>query len=319
MTPVLVLMSPRRGSSLCIGSCVAPRVAAGLQAVPPTVFIPDHRRLGLQAGRGTRRRCVGFSLVELLVVIAVIGLLIALLLPAVQAVREAARRLSCLNNLRQMGIGLHGFHDAYGRFPEGGVEFRKLRDSDGELLYPQGRQLAWSAYLLPYIEFRSLAKRINFTKNFDSLENAQAAAEIVPVYLCPSVSRQSHLVDGRGACDYGGINGKQNSRDQNGVMLYGQTVCIRDILDGTAHTLIVSEDAGSRYGQWINAENVFAVGFCINDQRAPWFDNEIRSEHPGGANGLFADGAVRFLREEINLNILAALCTRRGGETVGDY
>ena len=138
----------------------------------------------------------GFSLVELLVVIAVIGLLAGLLLPAVQASRESARRMTCLNNLHQIGLGVLAFHDVYKRFPEGGVEMRSLRGPDGKLLYPNGRQLAWSAYILPYVELQSLARRIDFRKAFDSPENAAAAAEIVPLYLCPSNPRQSYLVPG---------------------------------------------------------------------------------------------------------------------------
>ena len=90
----------------------------------------------------------GFSLVELLVVITIIGVLIALLLPAVQAAREAARRVSCLNNLHQIGIGLQNYHAACGCFPPGGIE-PAFRVSNG-------RQFAWSAFLLPYIEQESL-------------------------------------------------------------------------------------------------------------------------------------------------------------------
>ena len=262
----------------------------------------------------------GFSLVELLVVIAVIGLLISLLLPAVQAAREAARRLGCSNNLHQVGIGLQSFHDSFKRFPEGGVEMRMLVSPEGDPLYPNGRQLAWSAYILPYLELKSLSDRIDFKKAFDSTENAAAAAEIIPTYLCPSVSRQSYLVEGRGACDYGGIYGERIVSSNNpprGIMLYGQTVRIRDITDGTAHTLMISEDCQCKSMQWINGLNVFDVAYAINT--APAFENDPRSKHPGGVNGLMADGSVRFLCNELDLKTLAAICTRNGGEPVGDF
>jgi prepilin-type N-terminal cleavage/methylation domain-containing protein/prepilin-type processing-associated H-X9-DG protein len=262
----------------------------------------------------------GFSLVELLVVIAVIGLLISLLLPAVQAARESARRLGCSNNFHQIGIGLQSYHDSFKRFPEGGVEMRTLVSSSGSLLYPNGRQLAWSAYILPYLEMKSLSGRIDFKKAFDSPENAQAAAEIIPAYLCPSVSRRSYLVQGRGACDYGGIYGERIVSGNNpprGVMLYGQSVRIRDIADGTAHTLMISEDCLCKNMQWINGMNVFDVAYALN--AAPAFENDPRSKHPGGVNGLMADGSARFIRNEIDLKTLAALCTRNGGEPPGEF
>jgi prepilin-type N-terminal cleavage/methylation domain-containing protein/prepilin-type processing-associated H-X9-DG protein len=260
----------------------------------------------------------GFSLVELLVVIAVIGLLAGLLLPAIQSSRETARRMACLNNLHQIGIGMLAFHDVCKRFPEGGVEMRFLRSPDGKLLYPKGRQLAWSAYILPYVELQSLARRINFRKAFDSLENAKAAAEIVPLYLCPSNSRQSYLVEGRGACDYGGIYGEQiltNNNPPRGVMLYGEYVRIRDIIDGTSHTMMISEDSWSQDMQWINGLNVFDVSAPINTAH----ENDLHSKHPHGVNGLFADGNARFLSEDMDLNILAAICTRNGKEPVGEF
>jgi len=261
-----------------------------------------------------------FTLVELLVVLAIIGLLLALLLPAVQAARESARRMACGNNLHQIGIALHGFHEVHGHFPQGGVEMRTIRGPDGRLLYPHGRQLAWSAFILPYLEQTGLYKQIHFQKAFDSPENAAAAAQIVAVYLCPSVVRPSPVVQGRGACDYGGIYGERitgPNEPPKGTMLYERPIAIRDITDGTARTLLVSEDSGFKDGQWINGLNVFDQAFAIN--QAPAFENDIRSKHPRGANGLLADASVRFLHEEMDLKILAAICTRAGGEPVGEY
>jgi prepilin-type N-terminal cleavage/methylation domain-containing protein/prepilin-type processing-associated H-X9-DG protein len=266
-------------------------------------------------------RSPGFSLVELLVVIAVIGTLIGLLLPAVQAAREAARRISCASNLRQIGIGLHNHHQARGHFPVGGIEPVSAR-------WPRGRQLAWSAFLLPYIEQQPLHARIDFDKAYNSEENAGAAAMVVPTYICPSVARSSYLLDGLAICDYGGIYGEQIAYDgrlpspplrnspPKGTMLFDQRIRIRDIHDGTSSTLIVSEDSAGPAAQWINGQNVFDQSLPINSPDAPWFDNEIRSEHPGGANAVFCDGSMRFLNETMELNILAAVCTRAGREPV---
>jgi prepilin-type N-terminal cleavage/methylation domain-containing protein len=274
----------------------------------------------MQRNRIRFAHALGFSLVELLVVIAIIGLLVGLLLPAIQSARESARRMTCLNNLHQIGIGTLAFHDVFKRFPEGGVEMRALRGPDGKLLYPKGRQLAWSACILPYVELQSLAKRINFRKAFDSPENAAPAAEIVSLYLCPSHCRSSYLVQGRGACDYGGIFGETiltNNNPPRGVMLYGQFVRIRDVVDGTSHTMMVSEDSGFADMQWINGLNVFDVAYPIN--QAPPFENDPRSKHFHGVNGLMADGNARFLSEDMDTNILAAICTRNGKEPVGEF
>ncbi|MBN2580438.1 MAG: DUF1559 domain-containing protein [Pirellulales bacterium] len=262
----------------------------------------------------------GFTLVELLVVIAIIGILIGLLLPAVQAAREAARRASCCNNLHQIGVGVHAYHDEHGTFPPGAIEMRSLTSMPRFA----ARQIAWSALILPYVEQKSLYKSLDLSKPFDHPDNALAAAQVLPLYLCPSVPRNSFLVENRGACDYGGIMGQTlvpSATFQDGVMIDKEKgtdpVRIKDIRDGTPYTLIVSEDSAWMDGQWINGQNVFVVSWPIN--HPPNGDNEIRSKHPDGANGLFCDGSVRFLQEEMDLETLKGISTRSGGETVDPF
>ena len=285
--------------------------------------------------RGLSRRAgsAGFSLIELLVVITIIGVLVALLLPAVQAAREAARRISCFNNLHQIGLGLHGYHEVHGCFPPGGVEHRMMiNPATGKRYGANGRQFAWSAFLLPFIEQQPLHEQIDFSKPFDSEENARAAAVVISTYICPTVARTSCLIDGRGVTDYGGIYGERiqfpggPARQNNppkGVMLYDRAICIQEIQDGTSYTLIVSEDSAWADGQWINGLNIFDQAYAINFPPDPangiYPENEIRSQHPGGANGAFCDGSVRFLSETMQLQTLAAICTRAGGEIVGDF
>ncbi|MBW3598461.1 MAG: DUF1559 domain-containing protein [Planctomycetes bacterium] len=261
---------------------------------------------------GLARVARGLTLVELLVVIAIIGLLAAVLLPAVQAAREAARRAQCLNNLHQIGVALHAYHDVHRRFPPGGIEPRPI--------WPQGRQFAWSAFLLPMLEQESLSEQIDFNKAFDDPANADAAAIVISGYLCPSTPRDSPLHQGRGGCDYGGIYGERITSPNNppkGIMLYDEALGFADVLDGASTTLIVSEDANFPDGQWINGRNIFDQSFAIN--QAPKFENDIRSRHPGGANGLFCDGSARFLSETMPLEILAAICTRAGQEVVTSF
>ncbi len=255
-----------------------------------------------------RRRCA-FTLVELLVVLAIIGILIGLLLPAVQAVREAARRMQCQNNLHQIGIALHNYHSAFRKFPPGGIEVRPE--------VPGGKQLAWSAFVLPFLEESAAYQRIDFDLAYDAPENAEVAATPIETYLCPSTPRTTLLSRGRAVTDYGGIYGERilsRNYPPRGVMIHDKAIRFRDITDGTQHTLVVSEDAGFPDGQWINAWNLFDQAFSIN--RAPKFENDIRSMHPQGANALSADGSVDFLNENIDLELLAAMCTRNGHEDI---
>jgi len=264
-----------------------------------------------------RSRCAvirhAFTLVELLVVIAIIGVLVSMLLPAVQSVREAARRTVCLNNLKQIGLALQNHHSAREAFPVGGTGWRGPWS-------PDETQIAWSAFLLPYIEQGNVFELIEFTEAFDSPVNAIAAEKILDVFICPSSLRGRQLSDGRGPCDYGGMFGERITGPNNppkGLMVYGESYSHRDITDGSSHTIIIAEDSDFSDGQWINGRNLFDQAFAIN--RAPNFENDIRSRHPDGANAAFADGHVRFLAEEIDLETLAAICTRAGGEVVGEF
>ncbi|HEV3204673.1 MAG TPA: DUF1559 domain-containing protein, partial [Gemmataceae bacterium] len=139
------------------------------------------------------------------------------------------------------------------------------------------------------------------------------------IYLCPSKPRGEYRYEGRGIIDYGGIFGQAlfgNNNPPNGTLLFDKPIRISMITDGTSHTLMASEDTQRDDGQWINAMNLFDVAAPIN--QGPVWDPDIHSYHPGGANGLFADGSVRFLKETMELRVLAAIVTRAGGEIVPD-
>jgi len=254
-------------------------------------------------------RLPGFTLIELLVVIAITAILIALLLPAVQAAREAARRIQCFNNLRQMGLALHVYHDLGDRFPPGGW----IRGpGKGNLVW-----LAWSALLLRHVEQEALYNGLNFARPFNSPANGTAAVTVLSVYLCPTSTRPDPRSGGLGAADYGGMFGERITSPNDppkGPMTYDQAFSIAAIRDGTSQTLFVGEASAWPEGQWINAHNVFDQAFPIN--KAPAFENDLRSDHPGGAQGLFGDGHARFIKESIDPRTLAALCTRAGGEVV---
>ena len=259
----------------------------------------------------------GFTLIELLVSITLIAALVALVLPAIQSSREAARRSLCQNNLRQIGLGLLQFHDVHKEYPVGCIECRRYQSKIG-------RQLAWSAHLLPYVEQKVLYNRLNLSKSFDDPVNSEPASSLLSVYVCPSSDLSLSIRNSdRGPIHYGGIFGEMiTTRNQppKGVMLIDQAVSIPEILDGTSFTLIVAEDSRFPDGEWINGKNIFDQAYAVNSPKAdPTKENDIRSEHPGGAYGLTCSGSVHFLTETMDEKVLAALCTRAGNEPIGDW
>jgi prepilin-type N-terminal cleavage/methylation domain-containing protein/prepilin-type processing-associated H-X9-DG protein len=262
------------------------------------------------SGRPARRRSA-FTLVELLVVLAVIGILVGLLLPAVQAARESARKASCKNNLKQIGLALHQFHHDKGRLPIGCVEWRGMGGD------PRDRQLAWSAYLLPYLEQSNLFEAIDLGRPFDAPENAGVAATRVQVYLCPSAPRRDQQ---RGPTDYGGLYGERmvTRQPDDGVFLYDTAIHFEDVRDGLSQTMAVAEDVGGPDAEWINGNNVFVQSGGINDPNAWSGDNEIRSQHSAGAMVVFLDGHVSFLADSMDKLVLGGLITRNGREVVAE-
>jgi prepilin-type N-terminal cleavage/methylation domain-containing protein len=258
-----------------------------------------------------------FTLVELLVVIAIIGVLAALLLPAIQMGREAARRTTCANHFRQVGLAAIHFHDARREFPIGCTDRRTLSN-------PAGRQLGWLVLILPFLEEGATRTDFKFAQAFDSADNKPISSRPVVIYLCPStvrltLSRRSEGVtsDGLAAADYGGNYGGLGGGLPlaNGTMLIDQAVRLRDITDGTTFTALAFEDTGrgsAEDAQWANGENIFDVSTRVNTMQ----HNEIWSDHAGGAFALFADGGVRFLKEELDITVLRAICTRARADTV---
>jgi prepilin-type N-terminal cleavage/methylation domain-containing protein/prepilin-type processing-associated H-X9-DG protein len=258
--------------------------------------------------RFLRPRCA-FTLVELLAVIAIIGILMALLIPAAQQVRESARRVSCANNLRQIGLALNNYHGSFRTLPTGCVEWRAGSDTSQ-------RQLAWSVQILPQLEQNDLFQRLDLTKAFDAVENQEAAAVEISTYLCPSTADRPNEWR-RGRIDYGGIYGERITSPNSppkGTMLIDRAIKFSEINDGLSNTLVVGEDAGWSDGEWINGRNIFDQAFGIN--AAPSFENDLRSDHLSGVNVLFVDGHVQFLANETDLGILAGICTRAGQEVV---
>jgi len=261
-----------------------------------------------------RRVQSGFTLVELLVVITIIGILIALLLPAVQAAREAARRGQCVNNLKQVGIALNNYHDSYQTFPSGNVNTTSIN--------------AW-ALILSFMEQMTAYERWDFRLNIDNAKNVDAKKTRVPGYFCPSRSRSSYpYVSGNNAMgDYAfskatsPVHYGTPISTYKGIFNTDSACSFADITDGSSNTAAAGEkrisDHSSQYPK-INMNTHYRWGYhglrnmnfqmnkdVIISGTYTWNDTyaNFGSDHPGGGNFLAADGSVRFLSEAIDFTM----------------
>jgi prepilin-type N-terminal cleavage/methylation domain-containing protein/prepilin-type processing-associated H-X9-DG protein len=286
------------------------------------------------------RQRAGFTLIELLVVIAIIAVLIGLLLPAVQKVRESANITKCRNNLKQVGLAMHNFHTVYNGLPPGetGVAQSVPKHS-------------WVPWILPYIEQVALYQWYDFTVDWNNTVNDINGPNQVylDVLHCPSTMLNRTGTNRRAITDYSPTT--QITRpnpfatnlppsDSTYIGVLGKDVKRRivEIKDGTAFTTVVAEDAGrnakwvmgietgttGETGAWANPGNQLTIGgWDIASSSGPGGcgvnctnANEIYSFHTFGANALFADGSVRPLKAGTDINIVLALMTRNHGEII---
>jgi len=203
----------------------------------------------------------GFTLIELLVVIAIIAILIALLLPAVQQAREAARRTQCKNNLKQLGLALHNYHDVYNQFPPSEIHTQSfLSAADNDWGNSTG---TWALFLLPYIEQSNTFSKIDFSKRYDDATapgNLAAVGQVYPAYLCPSNPVKSkneqrfqimHYFAMWGSMDPPGGRARQQWAIGNtanlvgkGMFFYNGNSNMASITDGTSNTIAIGEVRG---------------------------------------------------------------------------
>ena len=290
----------------------------------------------------------GFTLIELLVVIAIIAILIALLLPAVQQAREAARRSQCKNNLKQIGIALHNYHETANCFPPGwlGVTGNQP-DPNG----PSG--FGWATHLLPHLDNASLYKQINFGQTVDSAANLVLRDKTLPAFLCPSdVSSEpwvlndettgnpivtlptANYVGSFGVSDLDNVSMAPVGTIYAGEGVFGHNRPIRftDIKDGLSTTFAVGEHKTDRtqspewHSTWIGvvpageeaSVRILAVSDHTPNSVASHID-DFTSHHPQGVHMVMGDGGVRFISTTISLTVFQALTTKFGREVVGEY
>ena len=296
-----------------------------------------------------------FTLVELSVVLAILAVLLGLLLAAIQKAREAAHRMQCLNNLKQIGLALHGFHDTYHHFPHA-YDARALfyDPSQTPVSQDSARVIvtkSWATLILPFLEQDNLAQA----------GYAVYSTRDIPVHACPSDPRAlGHYAGGQqygtqGLTDYLAVTGTMTFAGDptsglprgrcDGVIYENSRTRLADITDGASHTLLVGERPPSPdlfWGWWtwsafdasLGVRNTWSIYptpgqqpfvYCPSlfpeNYRPPTTGNcdthHFWSRHPDGGNWLFADGSVRFLPYRANA-ILPALATRSGGEAVND-
>lgn len=284
-----------------------------------------------------------FTLVELLVVIAIIGLLVSLLLPAVQAARESSRRTNCTINLKQMGLAIHNYESSHGMLPPRGYSLPRS---------------GWITFLLPHIEQQALADKYDWSEDWWGPHNVRLAKERLPIFECPSngtdrnwVGNYSNVDMEINAVDFAANGGiaptlfklgwLEEKQVSNGVFMRDVQLRIGRITDGTTYTIALMECAGrptrfnagqeagelnvTRKGIWTDNNHVEARGHTYDGVNWPGpcvancsnYDG-VYSFHPQLANILMLDGSVLPMRDNLDAFVFYAMCTPNCGELIDD-
>jgi prepilin-type N-terminal cleavage/methylation domain-containing protein/prepilin-type processing-associated H-X9-DG protein len=292
-----------------------------------------------------------FTLIELLVVIAIIGMLVSLLLPAVQKVREAAARAQCQNNLKQMGLACQNYHDVNKGFPPGYLASGPYVDGATDTAPGWG----WATFLLPYLEQQNLFQQIDLGQ---PVQSSPAIQTLLPIFLCPSdlpptgpftltdatFSPVAVAAPSSYAATVGSDASECDAATGNGVFYRNSHTRIGDITDGTSNTVLIGDRAWSQVqGIWAGApsgavtragtqnpwQNATASAPVLVLAHNNWINirtdadgglDDFSSNHTNGANLVFADGSVHFLAsitgDGPQHQAFWALGTRAGGEVI---
>ena len=264
----------------------------------------------------------GFTAVELLVVVAIVAILIALLLPAVQQARQAARQSQCKNNLKQIGLAHHNYHDTYNTFAPGWV----AKDRKAET----GPCFGWGASILPFVDQAPLFNQLDFNA---PPELNKLTQETIPQYRCTDdPSPELNAVRGKfAASSYAGNYGSEllpgsveAAKEADGIFYCNSFVSFRKITDGTSNTFLVGERTiSSASAIWVgvrsNQNASDNVSACNERTRLNSVLDSFSSPHEGGGNFLMGDGTVRLVSGKIDVKTWEALATRDGEEAIGGF
>jgi prepilin-type N-terminal cleavage/methylation domain-containing protein len=293
----------------------------------------------------------GFTLVELLVVIAIVGVLVGLLLPAVQAAREAARSTSCKNNLKQIGLGLHMYHDIHQSLPPG---WQAKHPTTGENYWLGRPGWGWAARLLPFLEQQNvLDNSVDLNVAITDPVHETARATVIPTYLCPSDASDPLFVLKAGPMpkpnyahgyvdtmiatanyigNFGTIQMKNVCSGDgdcvgNGMAVFNRCFRFRDVLDGLSHTYITGERTSEHSpSTWLgviagaaHAPGRITAVATTPPNSVPGAAFNFSSQHPAGTHFLRVDGSVELVAESIDTELYQSRCTRAAHDHVSEY
>ena len=271
------------------------------EKIPTNVEACPHCGISLHqyeaSGGAGGRKSSAFGLVLLIcagafgVLVICGGIVVALMLPGVQGAREAARHSQCKNNLKQIGLALHNYHDTYGSFPPAFIP-----DAAGKPMH------SWRVLILPYLDQMALYREYDFSEPWDGPSNSRLLSRMPPVFACPS-----HAGPGNTNTAYVAAFGT------NCIFRGSEPIKVSDVLDGTSNTILVGEAVGAGI-PWMKPEDIDVSAHpSLGDPAG------FSSDHVGGAHFLISDGAVRFISLSIDPEIFKALMTRNGGEAVNGF